>query len=221
MQQQNIHDYKSGTFQTATGRTIDLLNPTLQQISIDDIGHALSNLCRFGGHTYPFYSVAQHSCLVAALAPPPLKLAALLHDASEAYLGDVIKPLKSLLGATYTTLEDEFMQVIGDKFGIPQSDFAAVLEYDLRALEIEDEALRQRKYSSLIFTMENYGLLHGNWAWTAPVAEHEFLNFFLEYFDHGNIPTPVARIREDANTLWPKDYEQDPGKKIKKHKTRA
>lgn len=194
MQQQNIHDYQNGTFQAASGCMVNLVNPTIQQIRIDDISHALGNLCRFGGHTSPFYSVAQHSCLVAALAPPHLKLAALLHDASEAYLGDVIKPLKHLLGHTYTALEDEFMQVIGDKFGIPQMDFAAVLEYDLRALELEDEALRQRKYSTLIYTMELTGLLRaeGKWAWSSFIAAHHFRDTFFELYYTENIPSPVA-----------------------------
>lgn len=82
---------------THSGRKMDLAAPASHAVHTSDISHALGNLCRFGGHTRSFYSVAQHSVLVATLLPDELKLAGLLHDAAEAYLGDVIQPLKLLL----------------------------------------------------------------------------------------------------------------------------
>ena len=85
--------------QTATGRKFWPLDPRPEDVDIEDIAHALSNVCRFGGHCREFYSVAEHSVRVSdyvgALGGAPWhRLAGLLHDATEAYLGDMIRPLK-------------------------------------------------------------------------------------------------------------------------------
>lgn len=85
--------------QTYTGKRFDPLNPDPTLIDIEDIAHALSNICRFGGHSSRFYSVAEHSVLVGEALwnlhhDADLALAGLLHDAAEAYLGDVPRPLK-------------------------------------------------------------------------------------------------------------------------------
>ena len=79
---------------TYTGRQFWPFNPRPEDICIEDIAHALSCLCRFGGHTTEFYSVAQHSVLASLCVHPSYKLEALLHDASEAYLVDVPRPIK-------------------------------------------------------------------------------------------------------------------------------
>ena len=82
---------------TRSGRRLYLQNPNAGQIHIDDIAHGLAHQCRFNGQTNKFYSVAQHSVMVASILPPELRLAGLLHDAAEAYLGDSVQPLKELL----------------------------------------------------------------------------------------------------------------------------
>ncbi len=86
--------------QTFTGRKFYPLEPRAADVCIEDIAHALALTCRFTGHCREFYSVAQHSVFcseyVAAFdGSPALQLAALLHDASEAYLPDVARPIKS------------------------------------------------------------------------------------------------------------------------------
>lgn len=99
----NVFGVIGNTLRTASGLTFDIANPTPEMVRIEDIAHALSRICRFGGHVeVEWYSVAEHCLLCAELAhrdklPPEAKLAVLLHDAAEAYIGDVIKPLKVML----------------------------------------------------------------------------------------------------------------------------
>lgn len=84
---------------THSGLLVDYTNPRPQDISIKDIAEALAKQCRFSGHTMQFYSVAQHACLVHDLCPLEARPWALLHDAHEAYTGDLPTPLKNALHA--------------------------------------------------------------------------------------------------------------------------
>jgi len=103
--------------QTYTGKRIDLLNPTPDDICIEDIAHALSMQCRFSGHCKEFYSVAQHSVFVSKICDEKDALYGLLHDASEAYLVDIPKPLKySGKFNVYLQFEDKMMKVIYQHF---------------------------------------------------------------------------------------------------------
>ena len=77
-----------GWMQTLTGKKFYPLNPTLDSIDIIDIAGALSKMCRFGGHCNKFYSISEHCWHLSYKASPPNRLAALMHDASEAYLVD-------------------------------------------------------------------------------------------------------------------------------------
>jgi 5'-deoxynucleotidase YfbR-like HD superfamily hydrolase len=117
-----------------------------------DIGYALGNLCRYAGHT-GWWSVAQHSLLVAWLAEPKDKLRALLHDASEAFLVDVPGPLKRMeCMAGYRELESKVMRAIHRQFGIPEDVEAEkrVKQADILAYEMESKYLgRGNGYSEL------------------------------------------------------------------------
>ena len=125
-----------GKIKTYTGNWVDLINPSAADISIFDIAHALSCEARFNGHTREFYSVAQHSVFVSRNVPPGHALEALLHDAAEAYLKDMPKPLKMLL-PSYQKLEQRMDSVIRAKYGLPPTMSREVADADDLALGVE------------------------------------------------------------------------------------
>jgi 5'-nucleotidase len=130
--------------QTVSGRRFNPLDPDPDEIDIGDIATALSNQCRFGGHCRVFYSVAQHSCLIADLveergAGREAALWALLHDASEAYLLDLPHPIKhrSELGRLYAEAEGGLQEAICRRFGLPVQAPPIVKEIDRALLATE------------------------------------------------------------------------------------
>ena len=103
--------------QTFTGRQFWPLDPRADEVDIIDIAHALSQLCRFGGHTRTFYSVAEHCVRVSIACHPTDALAGLLHDAAEAYVVDVPRPIKrNLIG--YREIEGAVHRAICERFNI-------------------------------------------------------------------------------------------------------
>jgi 5'-deoxynucleotidase YfbR-like HD superfamily hydrolase len=132
--------------QTYTGIAFDLMEPVTNQVDIRDIAHALSQIGRFGGHTQEFYSVAQHSILVSENVPPGDALQALLHDAAEAYIGDMVRPLKrSGAMQPFIECEDRLMVAIAQRFGIDSDISPAVKLADNRALFTEQRDLMGRE----------------------------------------------------------------------------
>ena len=121
-----------------SGQRFYPLNPTPELIDIEDIAHALGNLCRFGGHTREFYSVAQHCVMCSLMVEADDALPALLHDATEAYLVDLPKPIKSLL-PRYSEIEANLATCIEQAFGIPglSLERKAVKDADARMLVTE------------------------------------------------------------------------------------
>ena len=111
-----------------SGRRLDLLDPTPVDIEIEDIAHGLSFVARWNGQTlgdHP-YSVAEHSLLVERLharlaprAPAKWRLAALLHDAPEYVIGDMISPVKNAIGPEYDALDARLAAAIHLRFGLP------------------------------------------------------------------------------------------------------
>lgn len=107
---------------TASGKFFDILKPEEYEFDIEEIATSLSNICRYTGHVNRFYSVAEHSVLVSRLVPDRLRLAALLHDASEAYVGDVSSPLKKLL-PEYKQIEVNVQKALAKSFGLEEDAF--------------------------------------------------------------------------------------------------
>jgi hypothetical protein len=105
-------------------------------ICIEDIAHSLANTCRFRGHTKEFYSVAQHSILVAKMVCPELSMAALLHDAAESYIGDMSSPIKQH-DTFFQELEAKTMAVICERFELDLPFHSDIHSADIKALSIE------------------------------------------------------------------------------------
>lgn len=177
-----IHANEDGIFNTATGHQINILNPNPESISIEDIARGLSNIVRFGGQITEPYTVAQHSILVMRLAPEELKFAALMHDAPEAYIGDVIKPLKVLLGESYGFIEANFERAIFRKFFVNVQDVRMVKPFDMLALEIENNM----RYGLTPLDASDYFHRHfPEGVWSHRTAYNEFKNCFDKYSKEG------------------------------------
>lgn len=137
---------------TYTGRIVNPLDLRPQDIDIVDIAHALSNICRFGGHVRSFYSVAEHSIWVAELVKryaPHLELHALLHDASEAYLCDFPRPLKYLPEfEIYRVKEKVTQDAIQAHFGLPEGILPEVKDADNAMLVREGIDLMYEQFTA-------------------------------------------------------------------------
>lgn len=120
------------SIRTISGQYVNVFDPNPDTLLIEDIAHALSNQCRFGGHLPRFYSVAQHSYLCYKTAPENEKFNALMHDASEAYLLDFPSPIKMEI-QQYKEIEDNLMTVLAKKFGFeyPKSKIVSKVDYYL------------------------------------------------------------------------------------------
>lgn len=127
---------------TYTGRVVDPCNLQIEDVDIKDIAHSLSMQCRFAGHTREFYSVAQHSIRVSELVQPEHALHALLHDATEAYVQDIIRPVKyepKMRG--YLVLEERVWISVAQYFKIGIDHLPCVELADKRVLKAEIEQL--------------------------------------------------------------------------------
>ena len=168
--------------QTRGGRQYWPLDPRACEVDIHDIAHALSKLCRYGGHTTEFYSVAEHSVLVARAqqCPPEYRLAALLHDAAEAYVTDIIRPIKPHL-AGYSAIEAANMRAISERFALPTSAecIDAVKTLDNRILHDErDQAMATPPCD---WNLPGFGLGVRLKFWSPREAAREFMTAFKQF----------------------------------------
>jgi 5'-deoxynucleotidase YfbR-like HD superfamily hydrolase len=131
---------------TLSGKKLNILYPTTAMIEISDIAQGLSNNSHFAGQIPHFFSIAQHSVMVCdeyATSNPEvsddMKLLALMHDASEGYLGDVIKPLKIYL-PDFVRIEKRLMMIIANRYNLPIERIAEIKQYDLLVQNIEYNA---------------------------------------------------------------------------------
>lgn len=170
---------------TFKGNLVDPANPDPLTFDIEDIAHALSLICRYNGHIPEFYSVAQHSYHVAQLLPVELKLWGLLHDASEAYFADVIRPAKELL-TDYEAVEAKIHAAIAKRFKLEFPVPQYVLDADNTMLLTEmvkfGYPFDWTKRLSI-----RYGVIPDATfrfdCWTSQLAEKMFLGAFNKYFE--------------------------------------
>lgn len=157
---------------THTGVQFWPLDPRPDEIHIEDIAHSLSLQCRYNGHVKEFYSVAEHCVLVANIVSPRNALWALLHDASEAYITDIPRPIKPFL-QNYEALESVIMDAVCERFGLPYHMPSEVKDIDRRICGDEMDQLMPYK-------SEGLGASVGArvFCWTPQVAKARFLHTF-------------------------------------------
>ena len=164
--------------QTFTGKQFWPLNPKTEDICIEDIAHALSMICRFNGHCSQFYSVAEHSVLVSRFCPDKFKLYGLLHDASEAYISDVGKPIKPKLNG-YGEIEAQLQFTILMSFDQHGKRFNSITkDIDKRILVDEQKQLMPKHPVEWSQTKDIEPLGVELKCWQPEKAEEEFLNEF-------------------------------------------
>ncbi len=168
---------------TYTGKKWYVEDPQPEDVCIADIAHGLSNICRFGGQCRVFYSVGQHSVLVARAildrwGNPDHALQGILHDAAEAYLGDMVRPLKYAMPA-YQALEEKTAIVIRQGLCVPEPDEDALSHVK----EIDDVLLMTERRDLMNhcgheWTPRAKPLDKAIQPWIPDRARHEFLKFY-------------------------------------------
>lgn len=183
-----------GWFVVRSGLKFFPLKPREEDILIQDVAFALSNICRFGGHV-PFYSVAEHSCHVSDACPPALKMQGLLHDATEAFLGDMVRPLKQQM-PEYKIAEDALWMVIARRFDLPYNLSPTIKDLDNRAMLAERNHLMEAGDNTRNWYWDHAGmepLPCRIRCWSPEISRREFMSRFrllTETASVIDVPTP-------------------------------
>lgn len=164
--------------QTYTGGMFHPMNPRADELRLADISAGLSKVCRFAGQCIKFYSVAEHSVLMAEVASKGNQLTALMHDASEAYLTDVPRPIKRCLTG-YAGMEHRLMQVIADKYKTLWPLPPEVKQLDNQILTDEREQNMAAPPSPWLENEKALGVKLK--FWTPAEANWNFTNAFYRY----------------------------------------
>ena len=178
--------------QTYSGAPFDFDNPEGHYFNVMDFAHALSMLCRYNGHTKRFYSVGEHLIRCSNLVPEKFAFEALMHDVSEAYMSDMPRPLKNIMGE-YKTLEVRIETAIAKQFNLPVPMSPEVKECDNKILLIEREILMNdapfpwNHYGTTPYTRTEFwnSMLNVS-AYTPDIVESKFINRFNELSAHRN-----------------------------------
>jgi hypothetical protein len=182
-----MNEYEDHWITTASGKKLHFRDPREGEIDIKDIAHGLALCCRFNGQCKTFYSVAEHSIRVADNVPdiPVLKLRALLHDAHEAYLSDVPRPIKADM-PQYKAIADHLQFRIHCKFNctIENEDMAG---YCNGAVKNADDIMLSTEKEFLMVGVEDWAKLPTPLPRFKPMpwqkAEKLFLKRFNDYCD--------------------------------------
>lgn len=160
--------FNGSLIRTVSGLYVNIFDPKPEMFSIDDIAHGLANTCRWGGQCRDFYSVAQHSIRVAIRLPLEFRFAGLLHDASEAFMLDMPRPIKRQL-ARYKELESGVMSVIAAKFGFAYPMLPEIKVADNEELDHEHQDLMLKSNTIQRIT-----------CWSPQRAKEQFLELYHE-----------------------------------------
>lgn len=172
-------DNTGAWLQTFTGKAFCFEDSQPEDIDIIDITHALSNVCRFNGHTREFYSVAQHSVLVSKACAPEDALWGLLHDASEAYMGDLVRPIKHHPDLyRYRNMELSVMFAVCERFGLSMPQPVSVSEADVRVLFTEKRDLLKKEPLDWGWSAEPLPRIIK--PWPPVVARYQFIYRYIE-----------------------------------------
>lgn len=177
----DVSHASDGFMTTYTGIKFSPLKPTPDMINIYDIGHALSLIARWGGHLKSHFSVAQHCCNVSDMSDPDDRLIGLLHDASEAYIGDMIRPLKYLkqMYTVYKKIEHRIDGAIAKAFDLETIEKTKSVEIaDIVQLSLENIYLKLKPSQWAFETLEKYPQFKDTLPlvpWEPEVAEAQFL----------------------------------------------
>jgi len=159
---------------TYMGKWVNVFDPTLDMFCIEDISHALSHQCRFGGHLSSFYSVAQHSIQCAKQAAiwgldKKEQLTALMHDCSEAYLVDIPRPIKRRM-PEYKIIENKLMFFLSEtfKFNYPLSELIHNI----------DNLMLQIEWDNIMIKKDDIPVMHQLEIYSIEYAKQLFLDIF-------------------------------------------